>query len=138
MNAEELTRALGGKWHGSYGTARCPAHQDKTPSLSIREGDGGRLLTFCHARCSAEAVWGALVDRGLVEQREDRPRDRRRRRRPQRQDRPISEPSPKQDYALEILRASREPIGTLTATYLRAGPGNRGGHRDRLECHAAF
>ncbi len=29
MNAESLTRALGGRWHGSYGTARCPAHDDR-------------------------------------------------------------------------------------------------------------
>ena len=34
VNAESLTKALGGRWHGSYGTARCPAHEDKTPSLS--------------------------------------------------------------------------------------------------------
>ena len=24
-----MTRALGGRWHGSYGTARCPAHDDR-------------------------------------------------------------------------------------------------------------
>ena len=29
MNAESLTKALGGRWHGSYGTARCPAHDDR-------------------------------------------------------------------------------------------------------------
>ena len=39
MNARELTAALGGKWHGRYGTARCPAHLDKTPSLTVRDGD---------------------------------------------------------------------------------------------------
>ena len=38
MNAQEITKALEGHWHGSYGTARCPAHEDKTPSLSIRDG----------------------------------------------------------------------------------------------------
>ena len=66
MTAETLTKALGGRWHGSYGTARCPAHKDKTPSLSVRDADGEKLLTYCHAGCSAEAVWDALTDRNLV------------------------------------------------------------------------
>jgi hypothetical protein len=37
MRAETLTRALGGRWHGSYGAACCPAHEDRNPSLSIKE-----------------------------------------------------------------------------------------------------
>ena len=115
MNAESLTRALGGRWNGSSGSARCPAHDDRSPSLSIRDGDNGRLLTCCHAGCSPEAVWAALRDRGLVERAEDRPALRRRRAAPQR----APEPSPNQDHAFEIWRVSRDPIGTLTTTYLR-------------------
>ena len=118
MTAEVLTKVLGGRWHGSYGTTRCPAHKDRTPSLSVRDGDGGKLLTRCHAGCSPEAVWAAFLDRGLVERAEDRPRERRQRRRPQRAGKPSSEPSPNQDYSLEIWRASRDPIGTVTAAYL--------------------
>ncbi len=45
MNAEALTKALGGRWHGSYGTASCPAHEDRTPSFSVRDGGGNTLLT---------------------------------------------------------------------------------------------
>ena len=56
MNAVELTKALRGKWHGSYGTARCPAHPDKTPSLSISIGRDGRTLVRCHTGCSQEQV----------------------------------------------------------------------------------
>ena len=41
MNSHEITKALGGSWNGSYGLAKCPAHDDRTPSLSIREGDDG-------------------------------------------------------------------------------------------------
>ena len=52
MTAQEITRALGGHWHGSYGMARCPAHSDKTPSLAVRDGDGDKLLTYCHAGSS--------------------------------------------------------------------------------------
>ena len=66
MNAAELTKALGGHWHGASGIARCPAHDDHDPSLSVRDGDDGRLLTHCHAGCSAEAVWSALLERGLA------------------------------------------------------------------------
>ena len=117
MNAQELTKALGGRWSGSSGDACCPSHEDRTPSLSISDGDGGKLLTYCHTGCPPEAVWAALVDRGLVEQRDDRWIQRRPQRRRQRPGKPISEPSPNQDHAIEIWRASRNPIGTLTAAY---------------------
>ena len=36
--------------------ARCPAHPDKTPSLSVKEGDDGRVLLHCFAGCTTEAV----------------------------------------------------------------------------------
>ncbi len=119
MNAESVTKALRGRWSGNSGEARCPAHEDKTPSLSIRDGDVGRLLTCCHAGCSPEAVWAALQDRGLVSQPDDRPRESRHRRRPQRPDKPTPEPSPNQDHALDIWHAARPAPGTVTTTYLR-------------------
>ena len=65
MIAREITKALHGRWHGSYGMARCPAHVDRTPSLSIRDGDD-RLLTHCHAGCEPATVWDALKRQGLV------------------------------------------------------------------------
>ncbi len=40
--------------------AKCPAHDDKTPSLSIAEGDDGRVLLKCHAGCTSEAIVQAL------------------------------------------------------------------------------
>lgn len=42
--------------------AMCPAHPSKhgTRSLSIREGDDGRLLLRCHAGCEAAQIVGAL------------------------------------------------------------------------------
>ena len=55
MRAEALTRHLGGKWHGSYGTSRCPAHEDKKPSLSLRDSDSGREPDDIVKHCS-EAV----------------------------------------------------------------------------------
>lgn len=40
--------------------ARCPAHADNGPSLSVREGDEGRVLLHCHAGCSTAAVVAAI------------------------------------------------------------------------------
>jgi hypothetical protein len=40
--------------------ARCPAHDDSTPSLSASIGDNGRLLLYCHAGCPFDAVRAAL------------------------------------------------------------------------------
>lgn len=47
-------RRSGGGW-----LARCPAHADRTPSLSIRDGRDGRVLLTCHAGCAAAAVLAA-------------------------------------------------------------------------------
>ena len=40
--------------------ACCPAHDDRSPSLSIRETDDGRVLLHCFAGCDAESVLSAL------------------------------------------------------------------------------
>ncbi len=42
------------------GSARCPAHDDSSPSLSISEGGDGRALLFCHAGCDTTSVLAAL------------------------------------------------------------------------------
>ena len=44
-----------GKW-----SARCPAHQDHSPSLSIRQGDDGRILVHCFAGCTALEICSEL------------------------------------------------------------------------------
>ena len=41
-------------------TARCPAHKDREPSLSIAEGRDGRALLTCHTGCSLDSIIGAL------------------------------------------------------------------------------
>jgi hypothetical protein len=40
--------------------ARCPAHQDRSPSLSIRELGDGRVLVYCFAGCEASDVLTAV------------------------------------------------------------------------------
>ena len=44
-----------GRW-----VARCPSHEDRRPSLSIRELEDQRVLLHCHAGCSVENVLGAV------------------------------------------------------------------------------
>uniref|UniRef100_A0A7V4WMA6 Zinc finger CHC2-type domain-containing protein n=1 Tax=Candidatus Caldatribacterium saccharofermentans TaxID=1454753 RepID=A0A7V4WMA6_9BACT len=44
-----------GKW-----VARCPAHDDRRPSLSIAEGKDGRILLHCFAGCRTADVLQAL------------------------------------------------------------------------------
>ncbi len=44
-----------GKW-----MACCPAHQDRSASLSIREVDDGRVLVHCFAECHTADVLGAV------------------------------------------------------------------------------
>ena len=41
-------------------TACCPAHEDRSPSLSIREADDGRILIHCFANCSVQDIVGAV------------------------------------------------------------------------------
>ncbi len=44
-----------GRW-----LARCPAHEDKSPSLSVRELDDSRVLLHCFASCSVEEVLASI------------------------------------------------------------------------------
>jgi putative DNA primase/helicase len=60
MKAETIAKALGGRKAGSGWVARCPAHDDRTPSLSLADGHDGRLLVKCWAGCSAHNVLAAL------------------------------------------------------------------------------
>jgi hypothetical protein len=41
-------------------TAFCPAHDDRTPSLSVKEGDDGRILVHCFAGCPPARITAAL------------------------------------------------------------------------------
>jgi hypothetical protein len=41
-------------------SAKCPAHEDNDPSLSISTGMDGRILLHCHVGCPVEQICGAL------------------------------------------------------------------------------
>ncbi len=63
---------------GSGYSARCPAHQDRNASLSVGQGDDGRVLAECHTGCTIEQVVRAvgLTTADLFERRNGQHRPR--------------------------------------------------------------
>jgi hypothetical protein len=57
--AASLVGALGGIWREHGSMCRCPAHDDRTPSLSIRVGERA-LLFKCFAGCTTTEILSAL------------------------------------------------------------------------------
>jgi hypothetical protein len=55
-----LISRLHARRSGKGWIAKCPAHDDHTPSLSIDEGGDGRVLLKCHAGCDTDAVLSAI------------------------------------------------------------------------------
>lgn len=51
----EGVRRSGGGW-----MARCPAHEDRSASLSIGAGSDGRVLVHCFAGCDTADVLAAI------------------------------------------------------------------------------
>ena len=52
---DKVKRTGPGKWH-----ARCPAHEDRGPSLSIRELEDGRVLVNDFGGCSTPEILAAV------------------------------------------------------------------------------
>ena len=65
MTVEAIANALGGRRIARGWIARCPAHRDRTPSLSIAEGADGRPLLHCFGGCGWRDIRDALRTRGL-------------------------------------------------------------------------
>lgn len=59
LRAKTIVEQLGGVWRGSRGECRCPAHDDSSPSLSVRLGDTA-ILFHCFAGCTVAEVMKAL------------------------------------------------------------------------------
>ncbi|MES2101675.1 MAG: DNA primase [Pseudomonadota bacterium] len=56
LSRVDKVRARGpGQW-----SARCPAHEDKAPSLSIKELPDGRILLHCFGGCDVQDVIAAI------------------------------------------------------------------------------
>ncbi len=117
MTAQSITKALHGHWHGGYGTAHCPAHDDKNPSLSITERDG-KLLVKSHAGCDQGAVWDALKGMGLVGQDDHERLSRRQEISPARTRPSDTDTKDRTAAARRIWSESRPASGTPVETYL--------------------
>jgi hypothetical protein len=57
--AEFATRVAQVRHRGDHYVARCPAHEDRSPSLTFRDGQRG-LLVHCWAGCSLGAIAHAV------------------------------------------------------------------------------
>lgn len=75
MRAAAVAHELGGRKAGTGFVARCPAHDDTKPSLTLADGKNGDLVWRCQAGCTQDEVRDALGARGLLngQGREQRP-----------------------------------------------------------------
>ncbi len=61
MTVNEIVQRLEGVTKTTAGwTAKCPGHDDRNASLSIAEGEGGRVLLKCHAGCDIAGIARAM------------------------------------------------------------------------------
>jgi len=122
MSAESIAVALGGRKAGYGWSARCPAHDDRTPSLSLCDTGEGKVLVRCHAGCDQDEVIAHLKAFGLWSQnglrlptyaasgRVNRPLE------------PDRDEIKRIEAALSIWQAAKPAGGTMIETYL----GSRG------------
>jgi len=61
---DRVLEKLGARRAGSSWMARCPAHEDRTASMSL-DFDNGKILYHCHAGCSQEALLGKLQEKPI-------------------------------------------------------------------------
>ena len=117
MTAEDMAKALGGRKAGSDWTARCPAHDDRTPSLSIRDADSNTVLVRCHAGCDQDRVIAALRARGLWAEIPPRSIARNARRAPVDR-KPDQNDASRSEAALAIWQSAKPARGTPVEAYL--------------------
>jgi hypothetical protein len=115
--AEALTGRPAKPLSGGNYLVCCPAHDDTSPSLSLRDGDRG-LIVHCFAGCEARDVYQAIREKGFDGEREDTTR---------KPAKDSSEYRRKQaDKAGWYWSRSKTIIGTIAERYLRETRGYRG------------
>ena len=102
-----LVERLGGRWSAKGGMCRCPAHDDRTPSLSVRPGRT-RLLLHCFAGCDTTDVLRALQSGHWLDPAAGKWDEQRRR----------PGGAAHTNAALQIWSEARSIEGTLAADYL--------------------
>lgn len=122
MNTENIAKALGGRKTGSGWSARCPAHDDRTPSLSLRSTGDGKVLFYCHAGCNQDEVIAHLRSIGLWTSRGSHPLQYCISRRVTTLTEMDCDDVKRTDAALSIWHAAKPVGGTLIEIYL----GSRG------------
>jgi hypothetical protein len=67
--ARAIVKSLGGMWTNNYGLVRCPCHDDRKPSLKIKDDPNKRdhLDVVCFAGCDWRDIKSELAKRGLIE-----------------------------------------------------------------------
>lgn len=55
LNKVKKSKGRANQWQ-----ACCPAHQDKSPSLSIHQNETGKIFIHCFAGCDGNAIMGAI------------------------------------------------------------------------------
>ena len=119
--ADAIGKALGGRKAGRGWIARCPAHDDRKPSLSLSTNKDGKVLVRCHAGCDQAQVIDALRAGGLWEHRGRQSG----RSRAAKADYPKNAPSERSGAgrtgcALRIWRAAVPASNTLSERYLQS------------------
>lgn len=123
-----LVERRGGRWTDRGGLCRCPAHEDRSPSLSVRVGRS-RLLLHCFAGCSPRSVIEALASAGHLEAGGPCASG---------DQQNVPGYSPTRDAALRLWRASRPITGTAAEAYLSARALHHDGGELRYAPRAPF
>ena len=112
MSAADIAHALGEARREGHGwRCRCPLHQGR--SLTLRDGDGGRLLAWCFGGCDSRDVLIELRRCGLLGGHTSD------------YERPSPRTSQREDVArtaraLAIWHEARPAVGTIVESYLRS------------------
>jgi putative DNA primase/helicase len=114
MPAEKIALALGGRRVGGCWMARCPAHADREPSLSVADGANGNVVVYCHAGCDQDRVIAALKSRGIWT--DTRPFQNGR----SNAYRHVANDLERSKQALHIWESAKPAEGTIVESYLRS------------------
>jgi hypothetical protein len=121
MSADQIGIGLKGRRNGNGWLVRCPCPNhgkgrgDTSPSLSVHDGEGGRLLLRCFAGCEFLDILDALQRLGLVDDIRNSERARTAISRAQPSQLATNEPDA---AALQIWRNAKPAAETIVAEYL--------------------
>ena len=107
MNAAHIAHALGdARREGRGWRCRCPLHGGR--SLTLREGDGGRVLVWCFGGCNCHDVLAELRRRRLLDGK-TQPRDT------------ITKAPPHEDDERKIARAAQATVEAIMVAVRERG-----------------